>query len=189
MTTLGLGTAFGALNTPDVLIVPIVEFPPTMPFTFQMIEVFGVFSTVAVNCLVCLTRTVALVGEIVMVTAGGAVTFTYAVLDTSPSGVFTTIGTDSCGVGALPDAVSCVEDTKAVASGAPSKVTTDPTINPAPFTVSVKLPAVTGDGLTDEMLGSGAHQRILWQLLQPERRSACCAPYGAAVGWSASTKH
>jgi hypothetical protein len=52
-----------------VLIVPTVELPPTMPFTFQMTDVFAVFVTVAVNCLVRFTRTVALVGAIVMVTA------------------------------------------------------------------------------------------------------------------------
>ena len=52
-----------------MLTVPTVEFPPVIPFTFQITEVFGVFCTVAVNCRVCFVRTVALVGEIVMVIA------------------------------------------------------------------------------------------------------------------------
>ena len=51
--------------------VPTVEFPPVMPFTFQVTAVFVVFETVAVNCLVRPTRTVALVGEMVMDTGGG----------------------------------------------------------------------------------------------------------------------
>ena len=46
-----------------------------MPLTFQVTDVFAVFCTVAVNCFVCFTRTVALVGEIVMATAGGAAVF------------------------------------------------------------------------------------------------------------------
>jgi hypothetical protein len=52
-------------------------------------------------------------------------------------------------------AVSVVEDRTLVVSAAPSNDTTDPAINPAPFTVSVNVPGATGDGLIDEMLGSG----------------------------------
>jgi hypothetical protein len=33
------------------------------------------------------------------------------------------------------------------------KYTTDPLVNPAPVTVSVKFPVLIGDGLTDEMFG------------------------------------
>ena len=47
-----------------------------MPFTFQMTPVFELFCTVAVNCCIFFTRTVALVGEIVIVTAAAATTFT-----------------------------------------------------------------------------------------------------------------
>src|SRR4029077_20866659 len=68
---------------------------------------------------------------------------------------FTTTGTELLAAGALPVAVSRVDDTKLVPSATPSNETTDPATNPAPSTVSVKLPAGTGDGLTDEMLGSG----------------------------------
>jgi len=63
--------------------VPTVEFPPTMPFTFQMIPVSVVFCTVAVKARVLPTRTVALVGEMVTLTGGGGggglVTVTVAV--------------------------------------------------------------------------------------------------------------
>ena len=76
-------------------------------------------------------------------------------METAPSGVFTTTGTDCCGAEALPDPVSLVADTNVVESGAPAKEITDPATNPVPFTVSVKLPTGTGDGLTEEMLGSG----------------------------------
>src|SRR5262245_32010524 len=49
VTTAGFGTEFGALYDPDAEIVPTVELPPTIPFTFQVTAVFGVFCTVAVN--------------------------------------------------------------------------------------------------------------------------------------------
>ena len=55
----------------------------------------------------------------------------------------------------MPVAVSLVEETTLVASAAPSNETTEPVLYPTPFTVSVKFPVYTGDGLTDEMLGSG----------------------------------
>lgn len=51
--------------------VPNVEFPPATPFTFHETEVFDVLVTVAVNCLVVLTRTLALVGETLIPTGGG----------------------------------------------------------------------------------------------------------------------
>jgi hypothetical protein len=66
----GEGTIFGALYSPPVLTVPNVEFPPVTPFTFHVTEVFVVLVTLAVNCLVAVTRTLALVGE--MVTAIGS---------------------------------------------------------------------------------------------------------------------
>ena len=51
--------------------VPNVEFPPVTPFTCHVTEVFVVLVRVAVNCLVFLTRTLALVGEMLMPTGGG----------------------------------------------------------------------------------------------------------------------
>src|SRR5262245_9326433 len=126
-----------------------------MPLTFQILEVFVVFCTVAVNCFVCRTRTVALVGEIVMLTGGGAVTSTNAVFDPSPSGVRTTTGTPDFTAGPLPAAVSSVEDDTVVAKSTPSKETMAPGTKPAPFTVSMKFPVVRGDGLSDVMLGWG----------------------------------
>jgi hypothetical protein len=41
------------------------------PFTFHVTDLFVVLVTVAVNCLVFLTRTLALVGEMLMPTGGG----------------------------------------------------------------------------------------------------------------------
>lgn len=67
----------------------------------------------------------------------------------------TTTGTDVLGAGALPDADSCVEETKLVASETPSNDTTDPLVNPAPATAIVNAPATTGDGVTDEILVRG----------------------------------
>ncbi len=86
VTVAGFGTDPGALYRPDALIVPSVEFPPTIPFTVQTTAVLVVFCTVAVNCWLRFRRTVALVGEIVMLTGGGTVTFTNTVFETSPRG-------------------------------------------------------------------------------------------------------
>src|SRR5262245_24861897 len=89
-----------------------------------------------------------------MLTAA-AVTLTKTVFDVSASGVVTTTGTDDVATAALPVAVSFVADTKVVASAVPSNDTLDPGTNAFPFTVSVKLPTGTGDGLTELMLGCG----------------------------------
>ena len=59
--------------------VPTVEFPPVIPFTFQVTLVFDVFWTVAVKVLVRLVRTEALVGEMAtVIAAGGGVIVTVA---------------------------------------------------------------------------------------------------------------
>ena len=67
----GEGTPFGALYSPLVLMVPNVEFPPVTPFTFHVTDLFVALVTVAVNCLVFLTRMLAMVGEMLMPTGGG----------------------------------------------------------------------------------------------------------------------
>ena len=54
-----------------MVIVPTVEFPPVIPFTFHVMAVLDVFCTVAVNARVLLMRTEAVVGEIVTLTGGG----------------------------------------------------------------------------------------------------------------------
>jgi len=51
--------------------IPTVELPPVIPFTFQVTLVFDVFWTVAVKVLVRFVRTDALVGEMATVTAAG----------------------------------------------------------------------------------------------------------------------
>jgi hypothetical protein len=51
--------------------VPNVAFPPLTPFTFHVTDVFVVLVTVTVNCFVVFTRTLALVGEMLMPTGGG----------------------------------------------------------------------------------------------------------------------
>jgi hypothetical protein len=43
VTTEGLGTDEGARYRPDELIVPTVELPPAIPFTFQATVLFDVF--------------------------------------------------------------------------------------------------------------------------------------------------
>jgi hypothetical protein len=56
------GTLAGAVYSPLVEIVPTVELPPSIPFTFQVTAVFVVPLTVAENCWVPLTCNAALVG-------------------------------------------------------------------------------------------------------------------------------
>ena len=71
VTAAGLGTAPGAVYRPELEIVPIVALPPVVAFTCQVTVVLLVFSTVAVNCCVPPTATVADAGEIITVTATG----------------------------------------------------------------------------------------------------------------------
>jgi hypothetical protein len=52
VTVAGLGTAEGAVYSPEVEIVPTDEFPPVTPFTCQVTAVLEVPVTVAVNCCV-----------------------------------------------------------------------------------------------------------------------------------------
>jgi len=156
VTTAGFGTLFGARYSPDVLIVPTDPLPPTMLFTFQIADVFPLFWTVAENCRVVLTLTVAVVGEIEIATGAAAVTSTIYVLETSPSGVLTATGTDSLAAGALPLARNCVADTNVVGCRtAPSNEMVEPLVNPTPLTVRVKAPAGIGDGVTEEIAGRG----------------------------------
>jgi hypothetical protein len=55
----------------------------------------------------------------------------------------------------LPVAVSCVDDTKFVASGEPARSTCAPLTNPLPFTVIAKAPAGTDAGAMPVSTGTG----------------------------------
>ena len=55
----------------------------------------------------------------------------------------------------LPVAVSCVEDTKVVASGEPARSTCAPLTNPLPFTVIANAPAGTDVGAMPVSTGTG----------------------------------
>ena len=52
VTVDGVGIELGAWYKPELLTVPIEEFPPTTPFTLQVTPGFEEFSTEAVNCFV-----------------------------------------------------------------------------------------------------------------------------------------
>ena len=71
LTIDGDGTAFGAVYIPVELMVPTVELPPAMPFTFQVTVVTDALRTVALNCSLLPVLMVAAVGEMVTVTVGG----------------------------------------------------------------------------------------------------------------------
>ena len=74
-TVVVVGNSGGAVYRPVVLIVPLVASPPTTPFTCQVTAVFVEPVTVAVNCWVVAPATLAVVGEIVMVTPAAVVSF------------------------------------------------------------------------------------------------------------------
>src|SRR3954452_23973579 len=99
---------------------PTGPLPPGIPFPFQVTVLFVLFCTVAVNCLVCFTRTLALVGDIDTDTGAAAVTVTNTVLDVVASGQLTTTGTDDFAAGALPLAFIEVADTNVDEVAAPS---------------------------------------------------------------------
>jgi hypothetical protein len=70
MTVAGLGRVAGAVKSPEVEIVPAVEFPPVTPFTCQVTALLLVFCTVATKACDAPTETLAVVGESEMLTAG-----------------------------------------------------------------------------------------------------------------------
>jgi hypothetical protein len=69
-TVEGLGSAFGAVYIPVVVIVPTVAFPPCTPATCQFTDVFVVPVTVALNGTVCpITTDVALGNTVTLIPA------------------------------------------------------------------------------------------------------------------------
>ena len=66
----GLGTVAGAVYNPEVLMVPTVEFPPSMPFTAQVMVVLVELTTLAENCSGAPVRRVAEAGEMVTIGKG-----------------------------------------------------------------------------------------------------------------------
>src|SRR5204863_759 len=77
----GFGTTAGAVYRPELDIVPTVALPPVTPLTCQVTAVLLVFCTVAVNCCVPPTPTVADTGEIVTRTTAAGVMVTCAKAD------------------------------------------------------------------------------------------------------------
>lgn len=71
VTVFGLGNVAGAVKTPIVLIVPVVDTPPVTPFTCQVTAAFEVPVTAAANVSDAPARTVAELGETPTDTAGG----------------------------------------------------------------------------------------------------------------------
>jgi hypothetical protein len=99
----------GAVYNPPVLTVPTVLFPPFTPSTDQVTAVFVVPVTVAVNCCVPPSATIAVVGEMVTVIVGGGgvitgvmVTVAFALLVGSALATAVTVTcTDTLVVGAV----------------------------------------------------------------------------------------
>jgi hypothetical protein len=71
VTEAGLGRSAGAVNKPELEIIPTVEFPPATPFTVHVTPVFEVPVTFAVNCCVLPSNTLELEDETVTVTDCG----------------------------------------------------------------------------------------------------------------------
>jgi len=72
--TRSLETLAGATYSPEVEMVPLLEFPPVVPLTCQVTAVLEVFSTVAVNCWVPAAGSDVVVGETETLTAANAAT-------------------------------------------------------------------------------------------------------------------
>jgi hypothetical protein len=68
---------------------------------------------------------------------------------------FITATANAPAVDSFPVAVSCADDTKVVASGAPARRTCAPLTNPLPFTVIAKAPAGTEVGAMPVSTGTG----------------------------------
>jgi hypothetical protein len=102
MTVVGEGNADGAVYVvtfaPEIFVtVPMVAFPPTMPFTSQVTLVFADPVTCAVNCCVDESATLADPGVTTTLTCALIVTFIDAALVGSAAGVAATVITDGDG--------------------------------------------------------------------------------------------
>ena len=130
--------------------VPTVEFPPWTPLTSQLTAVLVAFFTVAVNCCFAVTATDALVGDIVIVTAGALVTPSLTVsLVVPPSPLFTTCTgrlVPTCAEVAVPVALSPVDETRVVVIGLPPKYTVEFIPKLEPFSEIVNVPTGTDVG-------------------------------------------
>src|SRR3981081_2319380 len=105
VTVAGLGTAEGAVYSPEVEIVPTVELPPVTPFTCQVTAVLEVPVTVAVNCWVFAIGTEADAGATETLTWVGAVTVTVADADLVVSACDTAVTVTAAGLGPAEGAV------------------------------------------------------------------------------------
>jgi hypothetical protein len=107
VTVAGLGTVAGALKTPEVEIVPVVAPPPVTPFTCQVTAVLAVFCTVAVKVCDAPVATLAVPGEIEILTGGetGAVMVTVAEADLVASACETAVTVTVAGLGTLAGAL------------------------------------------------------------------------------------
>jgi hypothetical protein len=111
VTVAGLGTVAGAVKAPDVEIIPVVAFPPVTPFTCQVTAVLVVFCTVAVKACDAPVATLAVPGEIEILTGGeaAAVMVTMAEADSLPSACATAVTVTAAGLGTVAGAVNTPE--------------------------------------------------------------------------------
>jgi hypothetical protein len=70
-TLAGDGKSAGAVNIPELVIVPLDTLPPETPFTLQVTVVSAVFFTVAMKVIVFPSNTALLCGVIATVICGG----------------------------------------------------------------------------------------------------------------------
>jgi hypothetical protein len=92
VTVAGLGTISGAVNRPESLIVPTVEFPPCIEFTCQVTAELPAFCTFAVNGTVVPAKGCAEAGDTVTTIAGGG-----GVEETKPPQELKNIATNTAG--------------------------------------------------------------------------------------------
>jgi hypothetical protein len=125
VTTFGEGGRAGAAYSPVALMVPTVAFPPARSFTDQLTPWLLLPVTVAVNCCLCVTFRVCVVG----LTATTISTVRFTAFEVPPPGLGVTTVTAklpalaSCAAGTT--AVNCVELPKVVVSAVPFNRTLD----------------------------------------------------------------
>ena len=98
-TCAGLGTAFGAVYKPPLVMVPHPDPLQPLPATLQVTAAFVVFKTVALNCCMASVTSWTVFGDMVTVTGGTTVTVAFADLVGSATEVTVTV--TCAGVGTL----------------------------------------------------------------------------------------
>src|SRR5580704_11983459 len=158
-TVLNTNGGAGGVYKPVAVIVPSLEFPPTVPLTVQVTAVFVVPVTVAVNCCVAGARSDAEAGLTLILTVSAVCTSTLiaGVELAGPGAGFLTVTctVPNSALVAVPVAVSLAEETNVVSSAVPPNMICAFLTNLLPVAVIVNVPTETSVGETAVSTGTG----------------------------------